>query len=839
MRTTSCWWFRHLGRVLVVVAPVRTFAAILLASVLLLGWFGPVRSQGAFKVDTTSDLGDAFPGDGVCATIEGSCSLRAAITEANASPGPDYIPFAIEAGDPGFDAATMVAMIEVESPLPQITETIDIDGFSQPGSPSAPEGVAIFVRGSSAASASPGLLLATSGSRVRGLGLAGFSVGVVLIGPGGGNVVEGVFFGTDALAGSAVPNGVGLQISGSNDNVIGSAGLGNILGGSLGDGLVIENSSGTVVTANFIGIGRRGRAVSNSGAGIRLGAGVANTFIGGLGAGNIIANNQAGGIVLDPNAGVRNTMIGNIIVGNPGLGIDLGDDGLTLNDAGDADSGPNDLLNTPEIAPPLLNELGLTFAFALEASAGAFLLDVFDLPSGGDPSGSGEGERPLGQRVVNHPGGRVTHFVDMGSNTSTRLSATITECDDNACTSLGSTSEFAGFREVMTDFAPVLGPLPARTDLEGTAVSFVLLATDADGDALTFALTGLPPGITADNAGNISGTLTAGAEAGSPFEVTVVVTDETGRTTAGSFTWEVAVPVVPTTTPVSTAPPTTTSTIPPTTATPPTTEPTTTSTSPTTAAPTTTTPPTTTPPTTTPPTTTTIAVVVPTTTTPPTTTPPTTTPPTTTTTTIAVGGPTTTTPPTTTPTTTTIAVVVPTTTTPPTTTPPTTLPPVNPDRNADGSPPSPRTAGETEALATTTAALLAPSRSAVPLQPQEPSRNGLRSSGSVAAVLSILALLQHATTPLWPLILLIFAMLSGSIVLSIMTTRRRLFAIDRPPFGQPDEAGMLYRSGAGPYWGWRRGTTARLRTELGTVDLPYADTRQFLRSRWTRRRENN
>ncbi len=775
MRTTSCWWFRHLGRVLVVVAPVRTFAAILLASVLLLGWFGPVRSQGAFKVDTTSDLGDAFPGDGVCATIEGSCSLRAAITEANASPGPDYIPFAIEAGDPGFDAATMVAMIEVESPLPQITETIDIDGFSQPGSPSAPEGVAIFVRGSSAASASPGLLLATSGSRVRGLGLAGFSVGVVLIGPGGGNVVEGVFFGTDALAGSAVPNGVGLQISGSNDNVIGSAGLGNILGGSLGDGLVIENSSGTVVTANFIGIGRRGRAVSNSGAGIRLGAGVANTFIGGLGAGNIIANNQAGGIVLDPNAGVRNTMIGNIIVGNPGLGIDLGDDGLTLNDAGDADSGPNDLLNTPEIAPPLLNELGLTFAFALEASAGAFLLDVFDLPSGGDPSGSGEGERPLGQRVVNHPGGRVTHFVDMGSNTSTRLSATITECDDNACTSLGSTSEFAGFREVMTDFAPVLGPLPARTDLEGTAVSFVLLATDADGDALTFALTGLPPGITADNAGNISGTLTAGAEAGSPFEVTVVVTDETGRTTAGSFTWEVAVPVVPTTTPVSTAPPTTTSTIPPTTATPPTTEPTTTSTSPTTAAPTTTTPPTTTP----------------------------------------------------------------TTTTPPTTTPPTTLPPVNPDRNADGSPPSPRTAGETEALATTTAALLAPSRSAVPLQPQEPSRNGLRSSGSVAAVLSILALLQHATTPLWPLILLIFAMLSGSIVLSIMTTRRRLFAIDRPPFGQPDEAGMLYRSGAGPYWGWRRGTTARLRTELGTVDLPYADTRQFLRSRWTRRRENN
>src|SRR5690349_2419595 len=40
-----------------------------------------------FVVTTTADAPDAAPGDGVCATATGTCSLRAAITEANAGPG--------------------------------------------------------------------------------------------------------------------------------------------------------------------------------------------------------------------------------------------------------------------------------------------------------------------------------------------------------------------------------------------------------------------------------------------------------------------------------------------------------------------------------------------------------------------------------------------------------------------------------------------------------------------------------------------------------------------------------------------------------------------------------
>lgn len=46
-----------------------------------------------FRVNTTADLPDAFPGDGVCESAAGSrlCALRGAIREANALPGPDTV----------------------------------------------------------------------------------------------------------------------------------------------------------------------------------------------------------------------------------------------------------------------------------------------------------------------------------------------------------------------------------------------------------------------------------------------------------------------------------------------------------------------------------------------------------------------------------------------------------------------------------------------------------------------------------------------------------------------------------------------------------------------------
>src|SRR5512139_933240 len=44
-----------------------------------------------FPVDSTADDVDAAPGDGLCATAGGACTLRAAIQEANAKAGDDTI----------------------------------------------------------------------------------------------------------------------------------------------------------------------------------------------------------------------------------------------------------------------------------------------------------------------------------------------------------------------------------------------------------------------------------------------------------------------------------------------------------------------------------------------------------------------------------------------------------------------------------------------------------------------------------------------------------------------------------------------------------------------------
>ena len=50
-----------------------------------------VGAAATWHVNSTTDAGDAHPGDGVCRTGAGSCTLRAAIQEANARPGADVI----------------------------------------------------------------------------------------------------------------------------------------------------------------------------------------------------------------------------------------------------------------------------------------------------------------------------------------------------------------------------------------------------------------------------------------------------------------------------------------------------------------------------------------------------------------------------------------------------------------------------------------------------------------------------------------------------------------------------------------------------------------------------
>lgn len=67
---------------------------ILFSIVVFFSAFAPLSldAQAAtFVVNTTDDTADATPGDGICATASANCSLRAAISEANALAGDDII----------------------------------------------------------------------------------------------------------------------------------------------------------------------------------------------------------------------------------------------------------------------------------------------------------------------------------------------------------------------------------------------------------------------------------------------------------------------------------------------------------------------------------------------------------------------------------------------------------------------------------------------------------------------------------------------------------------------------------------------------------------------------
>ena len=127
----------------------------------------------------------------------------------------------------------------------------------------------------------------------------------------------------------------------------------NIIGGNGQNGIGIYGSttgaaaSGTQIVGNTIGFRSPPNTVGNGLSGIHLGF-ATNTIIGGdtQDATNLISQNGRNGVTVL--SGTGNLINGNnSIADNAILGIDLGNDGVTANDAGDGDAGPNNLQNFP------------------------------------------------------------------------------------------------------------------------------------------------------------------------------------------------------------------------------------------------------------------------------------------------------------------------------------------------------------------------------------------------------------------------------------------------------------------------------------------------------------
>jgi Tol biopolymer transport system component len=342
---------------------------------------------GAHVVSNTNDSGEG--------------SLREAILNANVDNATDTIRFNI----PGSGPRTIAPL----TPLPVITTTVVIDGATQPGFAGMPviELDGVNLPGGNNA----GLAIAAPNSVIRALVVNRFVAqplsGIRLNVGSNGTTIEGCYVGVDPSGNVARPNNVGILVL-SDNAVIGGMTVAarNVVSGNFLSGINIFGS-GTVIAGNFIGTNAAGMAaIPNVLDGIRSIAKATNT-IGGIqpAARNIISGNGFRGVYLQGNgAVVRGNSIGvrvdgtalpneaagvsieqflsdpdsghnniveandirfnngpgvrvlfgagnrisqNVMGGNTGLDIDLNGTGVTPNDPGDADTGPNNLQNFP------------------------------------------------------------------------------------------------------------------------------------------------------------------------------------------------------------------------------------------------------------------------------------------------------------------------------------------------------------------------------------------------------------------------------------------------------------------------------------------------------------
>lgn len=184
-------------------------------------------------------------------------------------------------------------------------------------------------------------------------------VGIFIL-RGSENVIQGNRIGTDVTGTLDFGNSLDGIVVASSRNLIGGAapGAGNLVSGNNRAGIRIDTvrAGENVIRGNRIGTQADGTSPLGNGAdGIvaadflsnTTGTGLFDNLIGGLGSGdgNVITFNAGPGVnVL---AARRLGILSNSIFSNGKLGIDLNGNGPTPNDAGDADTGDNELQNFP------------------------------------------------------------------------------------------------------------------------------------------------------------------------------------------------------------------------------------------------------------------------------------------------------------------------------------------------------------------------------------------------------------------------------------------------------------------------------------------------------------
>lgn len=309
-----------------------------------------------------------------------------------------------------------------------------------------------------------------SGNNVRGIAISGAGTNA--------NVCTGNLIGLNAAGTAALANaGAGIGIFGSaQDTVIGAtAGGRNFIAGNANSGIRISvaGTNGTRILGNSIGVTPAGAVVANNGDGVEVFTGALNTVVGGSapGSANLIRGNTRDGVgVFD--AATIVAIEGNSIFGNGGEGIDLGGNGVTANDAGDGDTGPNGLQNFPVLTSAVLGT-GTTIAGTLNTTANAAVrIHYYASPSGDE-----------GQFFIGSQSGTANASGNLTINTT--LAARVPAGYVITATATGpgnNTSEFSAPRAVTTTDGDSDGMPDVWEAANGLASGSNDAALDADSD---------------------------------------------------------------------------------------------------------------------------------------------------------------------------------------------------------------------------------------------------------------------------------------------------------------------------------------------------------------------
>ncbi len=440
--------------------------------------------------------------------------------------GTDEITFDIPSSDSGFLGG--IWTIKPESALPTVINPVVIDGYTQPGAATDTNGSGLgdnavlkIVLDGSIAGAVNGLEIAGGNSTISGLAIGNFDAFIPNQGTGGGqafdaidligtggDLVEGNFLGTNAAATAAAPNsGYGVGVDCANNTVGGtSIGAANVISGNGEGGVSInganelagDTNTGNLVAGNFIGTNAVGNApLGNKGPGVAIIDASANT-IGGTssGSGNIIAyGTSPTGTAVVPADGVDiaintataastttegNSILGNQIFGNAGLGIDLGGSGAPLiNSPGGPHAGVNNLPNYPVLNAPSISGGTTTITGTLNSTPNTtFRIEFFSNPAA-DPTGYGQGQTFLGfVNATTDASGNTPVFTFQVNEVLSGQYLAATATDPS-----GNTSEFSATTVTNAGGASGVPGRPVLSPTSDTGVSHSDRITRDDGSA--------------------------------------------------------------------------------------------------------------------------------------------------------------------------------------------------------------------------------------------------------------------------------------------------------------------------------------------------------------------